>query len=272
MVDFLIRHDRLEMECPKAFGWFHLMCIGITMALIGWFIYRRAKGKMPSPGPVFAIYGITTLVLELMKQFMWAVGREGGVVVWDYSWYSAPFQFCTMPMYITLLWLIIPHKKVRNALECFLGFFSVISMALVMMIPGDVFTRNPVINVHTMVMHAGGLVVAIYVLLSKRVEFSVKSLLKGGIVFLSTAALALFMDILVVKLGLNHGETFNMFYISPYYDCTLPVLSDIYKVVPYPVFLLIYFVAFGLGALVVVSLCKGIRKIETKITPKIKNA
>ena len=48
--------------------------------------------------------------------------------------------------------------------------------------------------------------------------------------------------------GLLERETFNMFYISPYCEGTLPLYSLVQKVVPYPWSLVIYIVIFTLAA------------------------
>jgi hypothetical protein len=52
-----------------------------------------------------------------------------------------------------------------------------------------------------------------------------------------------------------------MFYISPYFPCTLPVFSSIYSAVPYPVFLLLYIAAFLIGGGIVYGAAKGIEKL-----------
>ena len=51
--------------------------------------------------------------------------------------------------------------------------------------------------------------------------------------------------------------TFNMFFISHRFPCTLPVLSGIYPVVPYPVFLLLYLVGFAAVAAIIFAAEKG---------------
>ena len=63
--------------------------------------------------------------------------------------------------------------------------------------------------------------------------------------------MALILDVSFYRLGFIGDETFNMFYISPYFDCTLPILSEIYKQVPYIAFLGIYIVGFVLAAFII---------------------
>jgi hypothetical protein len=42
-----------------------------------------------------------------------------------------------------------------------------------------------------------------------------------------------------------------MFFISPYFECTLPLLDTVYAAVPYPVFLAIYVFGFMIIAAII---------------------
>ena len=57
------------------------------------------------------------------------------------------------------------------------------------------------------------------------------------------------------------SDTFNMFYISPYFECTLPILSSVYSVTLYPVFVFLYVFALSLGSLIVFYIQKEIIKL-----------
>ena len=52
-----------------------------------------------------------------------------------------------------------------------------------------------------------------------------------------------------------------MFFISPHFDCTLPVLSIIYPKVPYIGFLIIYILGFSIVAGIVNLIYFGIYKL-----------
>ena len=79
--------------------------------------------------------------------------------------------------------------------------------------------------------------------------------------------------IVAVALALNVGvhaymvghvaphHQFNMFYLSPYYGCSMPVLSLIRPAVPYPVFLAIYVLGFTLIGLLVFGIEVGLTKL-----------
>ena len=76
-----------------------------------------------------------------------------------------------------------------------------------------------------------------------------KYFLLGVIVLGVMIASALILNLIVP--AFVKDETFNMFYISPYFDCTLPLLSGIYNKVPYLIFLFIYALGFALAGLLI---------------------
>ena len=76
-------------------------------------------------------------------------------------------------------------------------------------------------------------------------------------------AIALVMNIIWHYYGTD--ATFNMFYISPYYPCTLPLLNIIYDSVPYVIFLILYIIGFVLAASAILGIAILFDKIEKAI-------
>ena len=143
--------------------------------------------------------------------------------------------------------------------------FSLFGGLVVFLYPNDVFVPLIGINLQTMIHHGLQLVLGIFFIVYNRKRLSFKYFFKGVIVFLITFTTALIFN-LVFHTFVN--ETFNMFYISPYFECSLPLLSIVYANVPYVVFLLIYFIGFILSALVVYliqwGIILGVKKIKEK--------
>ena len=83
------------------------------------------------------------------------------------------------------------------------------------------------------------------------------------IVFTVIAAIALIFNVLAYHY--LPGEGVNMFYISPYVPCTLPILSIVYASVPYPVYLIAYVLGFALVSLIFYASEKGIVTLCSKI-------
>ena len=66
----------------------------------------------------------------------------------------------------------------------------------------------------------------------------------------------------------THEECINFFYISPYYGCSLPILSTIREMVPWPVFLIIYFLGFIIISFIIYLIYLGIRQLSRLIVKK----
>lgn len=189
------------------------------------------------------------LLLEAYKQLNFSF--DSTAATWDYKWYAFPFQFCSTPMYVMLLAGIVKKGKFQDMLLSYLATFSVFAGICVMIIPTTVFISTIGINIQTMVHHSAMVIIGIYILSTKRVKLNVSSFLNGTLIFISFIVSALALNLILYNSNILNGETFNMFFISPYFDCELPLLSLIQPNVPYIVFLIIYVFGFIIAAFLV---------------------
>lgn len=268
-MEFIFNLLEFEIETPTTFGWFHIMFLLITILVTVLFIIKFKNPTEKFINRIFLIAGLLMFVLECYKQFVFTFSYEAFEVISDYQWYSFPFQFCSVPMYV---YLIIPFTKgkVRNALLCFSASYSLFAGTAVMIYPGDVFIATLGISIQTMIHHGLMVVMGVYLLVSRIVKVSIKTILSATVVFSIVLLIALLMNLTVIKF-IPSDETFNMFFISPYFDCTLPILSIIYKKVPYIIFLFIYVFGFGLVAGLVNLIYYGIDRLVVKINVKQKS-
>ena len=242
-----------EMETPNSLGCFHILWILIVIIfLIFLFILRKKHGEKQLK-IVLGIYGIVAFILELLKQLIWSFNYDSitNIVTWDYQWYSAPFQLCTTPIFISIICLFLKNNKLRKSLLSYMSFVTILGSIMTIILPDSCFTSDILINIHTMWLHYGSLVVSIYLLMSREVEINKKNFISSFIVFLIFVALAEILNITIYNLEILNGETFNMFYISPYFITHLPVFKTIQENVPFILYLLIYIEAIFIGSLVV---------------------
>lgn len=255
-----------EMTEPNSYGWFHLLCLLLTfiVLIIICFNKNRSEKKLKK---VLLIYGVVALILELLKQISWSFNYDEvtKIVTWDYQWYSSAFQLCTMPIYISLIAAFSKDGKLRNALLSFMAFFTILGSICTMVIPDSCFTKDILVNIHTMYLHCGSFVVSAYLLLSGKVKLELKNIKSSYLIFLLCASIANLLNITIYQSGILHGETFNMFYISPYFTSILPIFDRIQESVPYLVYLLIYLVVVLLGGLLIFGICKLISYAKKKI-------
>lgn len=264
-----------KMQTPTWFGWYHILWLAIMVtACVLIYIFRNRISKK-GINITLLVAGIVLILLEVYKQIIYSFNYNGGNgnSTWSYQWYSFPFQFCSTPMYLMLLAGILRKGKVYDCILCYLSTFALFGGLVVMIYTGDVFSSFIGINIHTMIWHSSMFIIGFMLLATRSVELKFKSVLKALIVFAVMITLALIMNIIWHYCGTD--ETFNMFFISPYYPCTLALLNMVYASVPYVVFLLIYIIGFTLVATIIMGfailcdLCE--RKLQERKANKIKN-
>lgn len=253
---------QVDMPEPAPYGWYHLIWILLGVAAIGFLYSQRRHFGEKQLKWVLGIYGGVAAVTELLKQLSWSLveSEATGQLVWDYSWYSAPFQLCSTPIYVSLICLFLKKGKLRDHLLSYLALVTILGGLMTMLIPSSCFVEDILVNIHTMWLHCGSLVVGIYLLMSKAVPLTAQSLRHAAVTFLCLAGIALTMNVAVYHSGVLNGETFNMFYISPYFISELPVFNTIQRSVPYPVFLASYVVGLMLGSALILLIALMIRR------------
>jgi hypothetical protein len=252
-----------SMPRPVSYGdwatsWFHY----VTFALIILLAILLAKFYKNKPAHhvyrfVFVI-GIFMVIFESLRQlfFVW---QSGGV----YPWYVFPFQFCATPIYIGVLIRFVP-TKLKESFMHYLGSFSFLAGILVMILPNDIYINSVYINFQTTYQH-GAMIILGLIALMRAKHITIKQFVSPVIIFATFLVIAVIMNTL-------HNEfinepTFNMFFINPQYGTSLPILRDIYPLVPYAVFLMIYVFGFSLGAYLLVFINHRVRA-WAKLTKK----
>ena len=173
---------------------------------------------------------------------------------WTYHWYVFPFQLCSTPIYILPFIIFLKDGGVRDAFISYMALFSLFGGLVVYLYPNDVFASTMGINIQTMVHHGMQIVLGVFFVAHSRRRFNLKFFLKSTLVFVALVVIAIVSNEIMYVYITNKGianDIFNMFYISRHYPCTLPILADIYKMVPYPVFALIYILGFAIVSFVI---------------------
>lgn len=257
-----------SMKTPTTFGWYHFLCLALIVGLcIVIAIYCRNLSNKQYDKILLATT-ITLWAFEIYKQLNFSYNWKTNS--WDYQWYAFPFQFCSTPMYVMPVALIFRKKKlVRDACRAYLGTYALFAGLAVMAYPGDVFVQTIGINVQTMIHHGAMLVIGVLTWVSGKAKLNHKTILYALPVFVSLVSVAMSANILWHFVG--NDETFNMFFISPYLNSTLPILSMIQPIVPYPVFLLGYIIGFTTAGYVMILLAMLFNTISQKIRNAVQN-
>ena len=262
------------VDVPQSYGTYHLTCVALTLIAAVLLIATLKNAKEKTVRVITAIVWVVIVVLEIGKQLLFSVYTDAsGSFGWDYYWYFLPFQFCSSPLYILPIVAFAKNGKLRDAAIVFLGTFSVFAGTCVMVFPGDVFLWFDYINIQTMVHHGSQIFFGAYLAFRYRDKLNFKNLARATAIFATLCAIALVLDVGAYHLFPVWGidEIFNMFFISPYFNCTLPLLSEVDKLLPYPAFLCVYVFGFMLCAGLIMLIMKGLIKITGISKQKVTN-
>ena len=249
---------------PGMFSWFHILWLVIMVVSSIAISLTVAKKHNPKYDRiVITIFSIILIICEVFKQLFWFE---------FYGYYRFeifPFQFCTVPIYVSIAASIIPSNKAREICYRFLAFFGIIGGLAVMLIPTAVlYTYFVAMSIHSMVWHSVLVIMGVYLIVSRGYGNKIKELFIPSLMLLGFVILAIIRNILVYKLHLGTpncqpGDNLSMFYISPYYPTQLPLLGIVQQF-SYPLFVLCYLILFNSFSLIVWVISKGIRKLLNK--------
>lgn len=251
-----------KMPTPELYGWFHILWLALTAgASVALCLWYKKKGSNVRKALLWI--AVTTILLEIYKQINYSFSYENGIR-FDYQWYAFPFQFCSTPMYIGLLAALTQKGKFHDALCAYLATYSVFAGLCVMLYPGDVFVSTIGISIQSMVCHGSMIVVGVYLFYSGHVKLEHRTILKAMPVFAGCVALACVMNELAYFTGLLEKETFNMFFVSPHCEPSLPVYSLVQNAVSFPWCLIIYIGIFTLAAYLILLMAITLHRIFKK--------
>lgn len=262
-MDFLVKllsFLETEMTRPTSYGWFHLVAV-VIIALTTVLVCRRFRDADDKTfRRVLFVMWLAMVLFETFKQLMFTFEVDGSTIVAEYQWYAAPCQLCGTPLFVLPFVIWGRESAFRDGIMSFISFFSFFGGVASYVYPEDLFVSEICINVQALFHHGMQIVLGIFVTMYMRRKLNRTYLVRGIVTFAWLAGIALAMDIVVYHafVALDIDATFNMFFISPYFDCTLPVLNSIYDVVPYPVFLLIYLVGFAIIGVVMYLIQYGL--------------
>ncbi len=253
-----------SMETPTSYGWYHLMCLGLVSVLSVVMAVCGRKHDFHQVRKTVLAVALTVIALEVYKQINYSFSYENGIT-FDFQWYAFPWQFCSTPMYVGLLAGLTKKGKIHDAACAYLATFAMFAGLCVMVYPGDVFIDTIGINIQTMVCHGSMVIIGVYLLASGHVKLEHKTILKAIPVFVAMVAVAATLNEVAYRTGLLETDTFNMFFISPYCEPSLPVYSLVQGVVPFPWCLMLYVLGFTLAAYLMLAIPMGIRGLVTLV-------
>lgn len=256
-----------KMTRPESYGWFHLLVWALVIALATLLCISYKKKCAPDPEKLVFITSLVVIFLEVYKQINYTFSVGDGGITADFQWYAFPWQFCSMPMYVGALTGVFKKGKIHESLLAFLATFSVFAGLCVLFYPNDIFVETIGINIQTSICHGVMPVLGFYLFYTGRVKAEHKTILKAIPVFATAVFIAVIINEAAYRTGLLETDTFNMFFVSPHCEPSLPVYSLVQAVVPFPWCLIIYIAAFSLAAYVILLIAIALKSIFKTKSP-----
>lgn len=212
---------RTPCDVPMAWGTYHIFCIIIAVAMSVVLVKLFANCSEATARVLALVFWLIMASLELLKQFSSSASVAGGEIIFSYNWYDIPFQFCSTPLYILPLVVVLKDGKVRDAAIMFLISFSAVAGITVFLTPETVYSTSAFLNVQTMVHHGIQIFFGIYLTFRYKRKMTFKNFLGCTLMFLILSGVAFYLNIWIYK---NHGCVVDLFFISPYNRYIPPAL------------------------------------------------
>lgn len=246
--------NALSVEMPRQQGPFmpfHFIMLALIIATTVIVCIKLKDCSEKTFKRTLLIFWIILLGFEIYKQIVSPFSVVDGKAVWKYNLNDIPYQFCSSIHYVLPVIIFLKEGKVRDAFLSFTMTFVLLAGLAVCIFPDQLKSDAAIgICIQTMVHHGLQIVVGFFVALRMYKKYSVKFFVSGALVFLGFLIVAIVFN-LILNPNVIGGQCINFFYISPYWGCSLPLLSIIREMLPWIVFFFIYFVGFvGAAALI----------------------
>ena len=225
---------------PQMFGVFHIAALAvIALGCIGAFFLLRRMNEARLLRLIW-ILGAVMLLLEVWKQvFSWVYVFDRRINLWFFPW-----QLCSMAMYCAFAVRFVKGER-QNAALVFLSTFSFFAAIVALVIPSDMLRPYILLTVHGFLYHGLMIVLALAAMLTVHRREGVR-FAPAARLFLGMAAVAELINVAAHSLLHDIHREPNMFYITPYYESTQPVLHEIAMAVGIPAEIVIYLTAIAL--------------------------
>ena len=162
--------------------------------------------------------GVFLAVSEVYKQiFLYvAVNHE------HYNWWFFPFQLCSLPMYLCLVFPFLKNRKLKTSIATFMQDFNLLGGIAALAVPDGFRGIHWTLTLHGYLWHILLVLIGIWIFLNGKSDLSRRGFLCTLPVFAVSCCIAMLINVLAP----GHGEA-DMFYISPYYPTTQIVFHDI---------------------------------------------
>ncbi|GFI43629.1 MAG: YwaF family protein [Dorea sp.] len=183
--------------------------------------------------------GILMFLSESWKQYCLTYLVNKGI----YDWWYFPFQLCSIPMYVCLLFPFISSKGSCSLMLTFLMDFGLLGGIFTFFDTTGMYYSYLPLTIHSFAWHILLILMGIYAGCTGKADYSKKGYAKAVCGFLVCCLFATLFNLFFYPYG-----RINMFYISPYYQMGQLVFRDIARILGNGIGIASYILAILTGA------------------------
>lgn len=251
-------------EQPKAWGWFHILGIGLAIVFIlaGLSLGRKhpiSKDRRKSE-MILWICCAFFISIEILKEIMLVI-RNGFVLG------ELPFQICSLIIFALPIMLLVKKESAKEALISFLSSFCMTGAFFYFVKPSTALNSTSIlISIrsylwHWMILFTCSFIIESYEIFRKK---KTAFFLKGYGIWLCCLVIAVGIDTLAYFL--LPDQNIDFFYIGygnkPFYPILNLIFTTQICMEYYPLYLIAFALYYGLGSLLMYFLFKGIHSLE----------
>ena len=195
--------------------------------------------------------GLLMLASEIWKQYTLTFTLGGG----SYNWWYFPFQLCSIPMYILLVYPWLRRPEIRRALLAFLMSYTLLGGIAVFADTSGLHYPYAPLTIHSYMWHIFLILLGIFCGMIYFYFFGNKNTLcafagSTGLYLICCAAAEVF------NLSFDRFGKINMFYINPDYQMQQVVFHGLSLVIGNQPAILLYIAATVFGAFLLLLVWK----------------
>lgn len=215
MIGKLIARTAWPMTPPAPWSPFHiilsLLGLAWSMCLTRLLCRKYSSGDFQGSGTgadraAFILWtcGLILAASELYKQlFLYQVVNNG-----RYDWWYFPFQLCSTPMYLCLVYPLLPQGRPRKAAAVYLQSFGFLGGVMALLEPSGLMHPYWTLTLHGLLWHVMLIFIGLFVTASGLADRNLRS-------FLWTLPLFWVFCLTATAVNILTGGLADMFYISP---------------------------------------------------------
>lgn len=182
----------------------------------------------------FFCCGLAMAVSEIWKQWCLTFYIGHGV----YNWWYFPFQLCSIPMYLCLIFPWLRSEKIKKIILAFLMDYGLIGGIFAFFDTSGMHYPWLPLTIHSFTWHILLIILGVTAGLGGQADYSCKGWAGSTLCYLSCCSLATCFNVVFHSFG-----TINMFYISPCYPMTQRVFRAVAQIAGNMAGILIYILA-----------------------------